>query len=60
MVISRHGIDNAFTLMSFVEAVMIAISIFLMGAAGAAWAIYRSTRGVLHSIPRGNDDLIFI
>ena len=59
MVIPFPGIDNAFTLISFVEAVMFAISIFLMGAAGAAWAIYRATRDVLHSIPRGNDDLIF-
>lgn len=35
------------------------LAIFLMGAAGGAWAIYSVVRGVLHSIPRANDDLIF-
>jgi hypothetical protein len=57
MVIPCRRIDNEFTFNQFTEAVMLAI--FLIGAAGAAWAVYRATRGVLHSIPRGNDDLIF-
>jgi hypothetical protein len=57
MVVSSPGLDNGFTFIQFAEAVMLAI--FLIGAAGGAWAIYRAVRGVLHSIPRGNDDLIF-
>jgi len=35
------------------------LAIFLIGTAGGAWAIYRLVRDVLHSIPRGNEDLIF-
>lgn len=35
------------------------LAIFLIGTAAGAWAIYRVVRDVLHSIPRGNDDLIF-
>lgn len=57
MVVSPQGLDNDFTFIQFAEAVMLAI--FLMGAAGGAWAIYHAVRGVLHSIPRANDDLIF-
>ncbi len=35
-------------------------AIFLLGALGGAFVIYQVARGLSHSIPRGNDDLIFI
>lgn len=35
------------------------LAIVLIGALGGAYAIYHATRGVVHSIPGANDDLIF-
>lgn len=36
------------------------LSIFLLGAIGGACVIYQAVRKVVHAIPRGNDDLVFI
>ena len=35
-------------------------AIILAGLAGAAWLIYSAVRGAGHSIPRSNDDMVFI
>ncbi len=34
--------------------------ILLMGALAGAAAIYQAVRGIVHAIPGGNDDLVFV
>lgn len=36
------------------------VALILAGAAAGAWLLYRAGRGIQHSIPGSNDDIVFV